>query len=317
MENITVLGAGGFIGTNLALYLLEKNEQKITLIDRRKEYLANILKTATKIQLNSISIKENELNSTSSFDTITKGQDVIYHLVSSTTPSTANQNISQELADNVIMTNNLLESCVKNNVKKVVFLSSGGTVYGKSQDIPFKENTPTFPINSYGLQKITIEKLLFLYSYLYNLEYRIVRLSNPYGPYQRPNAGQGFVTTCIYQALTDEPVTIYGDGSVIRDYIYIDDAIKGIHNIANADSTVRTYNLGTGIGYTINDVIEKINIVLKTELKVNYVDKRKADVPINILNMERYRRNFLNNSFLNLEDGILKTAEFLREKYAL
>ena len=124
--------------------------------------------------------------------------------------------------------------CIRCGVKKVVFVSSGGTVYGKEVDCPLKEKTATNPISSYGVQKITIEKLLYLYRYMYGLDYRIIRLANPYGPYQRPNGVLGAVTTFTYKALKGDEITVYGDGSVVRDFIYIDDAIRAIMKIVNS-----------------------------------------------------------------------------------
>lgn len=153
--------------------------------------------------------------------------------MSTTVPTTSNQHISQELVSNVIFSANLFEACIRCDVKKVVFVSSGGTVYGKEVDCPLKEKTATNPISSYGVQKITIEKLLYLYRYMYGLDYRIIRLANPYGPYQRPNGVLGAVTTFTYKALKGDEITVYGDGSVVRDFIYIDDAIRAIMKIVN------------------------------------------------------------------------------------
>lgn len=179
MENIAILGAGGFIGTNLSLRLAQRKDINLTLVDRKEEYFNNIWNGLSSDQKKGIRLLEESFQGNSSFEHIIRDKDVIYHLISSTNPTIANRDISTEFTQNVIMTNNLLESCVKNKVKKVVFLSSGGTVYGTSDEVPLKECSPTFPINSYGIQKITIEKLLYFYNYTYGLDYRIIRLSNP------------------------------------------------------------------------------------------------------------------------------------------
>lgn len=110
-----------------------------------------------------------------------------------------------------------------------------GQVYGKEVDCPLKEKTATNPISSYGVQKVTIEKLLYLYRYMYGLDYRIIRLANPYGPYQRPNGVLGAVTTFTYKALKGDKIVVYGDGSVVRDFIYIDDAIRAIMKIVRRE----------------------------------------------------------------------------------
>lgn len=213
------------------------------------------------------------------------------------------------------MTNNLLQACIKYNVNKIVFLSSGGTVYGFSQEIPISENVSTFPINSYGIQKITIEKLIYFYNYNYGLDYKVIRLSNPYGPYQQPNGIQGVVTTFIYKTLRGEPITIYGDGSVVRDYIYIDDAIRGIVDIVNTENHIHLYNLGTGKGCSLIELVNLIKESLKLNVIIQYKDKRKVDVPINVLDIQRYRSIVKECKFIELSEGIVKTADFLKKFY--
>lgn len=154
---ILLLGAAGFIGTNLTIELAKKTEDEITLVDRSKAFFKPIV----SMDLKNVHILEADLTVDMDFDSILKDQEVVYHLVSTTVPTTSNQHISQELVSNVIFSANLFEACIRCGVKKVVFVSSGGTVYGKEVDCPLKEKTATNPISSYGVQKITIEKLLY------------------------------------------------------------------------------------------------------------------------------------------------------------
>lgn len=175
---ILLLGAAGFIGTNLTIELAKNTKDEITLIDRNIDFFNPII----NMNLNNVHIEEASLTVDMDFDSILKNQEIVYHLVSTTVPTTSNQHISQELVSNVIFSANLFEACIRCGVKKVVFISSGGTVYGREADCPLKEKTATNPISSYGIQKITIEKLLYLYRYMYGLDYRIIRLANPYGP---------------------------------------------------------------------------------------------------------------------------------------
>lgn len=273
--NILILGAAGFIGTNLTKKLASNKGDKITLVDKSINYFVNIL----KYKFSNVEIMESSLDENEDFS-ILEGQDIVYHLVSTNVPTTSNQHISQDIKANVLFSSNLFEACVKHGVKKVVFISSGGTVYGKEATCPLSENTPTNPISSYGVQKITIEKLLYLYSYMYGLDYRIIRLANPYGPYQRPNGVLGAVTTFTYKALKGEQIQVYGDGSVIRDFIYIDDAVRAILNIVNGDNKHRTFNLGCGYGTSIKDVLKSIEHALNLKLNILYTESRSVDVPI-------------------------------------
>lgn len=311
--NILILGAGGFIGTNLTLKLAEEKSNIITLVDKSKGYF---IFDETECPEN-VSMVESDFTHDTDFDKLLVNQDIVYHLVSTTVPTTANQHISQEITANVVVTANLLDACVRCKVKKVVFLSSGGTVYGKESRCPLSENMPTNPISSYGVQKITIEKLLYLYRYMYGLDYRVIRLANPYGPYQRPNGILGAVTTFTYKALKGEEITVYGDGSVVRDFIYIDDAISGIIKIADGDNKHRTFNLGSGFGTSIKQVLYTISDALLIDLNVIYKPARQVDVPTNFLDITRYENAYGKLNPISLYEGIKSTAYFMRKKYNL
>lgn len=171
-------------------------------------------------------------------------------------------------------------------MKKVVFISSGGTVYGKESSCPLSENTPTNPISSYGVQKITIEKLLYLYNYMYGLDYRIIRLANPYEPYQRPDGVLGAVTTFTYKALKGEKINVYGDGSVIRDFIYIQDAVRAIIKVVNGESEHHVFNLGCGYGTSIKKLLETIeNLVLMEKRQARMVKQANQVIQEHVLQL--------------------------------
>lgn len=310
---VIILGAAGFIGTNLVVKLSEVGHDEITLVDKCEAYFKNL----KKISLNKVIIVESDFEETTDFDKLLLGQDVVYHLVSTTVPTTSNQQIPKELMANVVVTSKMLEACVRCGVKKVIFISSGGTVYGNQVCCPLNENTPTYPISSYGVQKVTIEKLLYLYRYMYGLDYRIIRLANPYGPYQRPNGILGAVTTFTYKTLVGEDITVYGDGSVVRDFIYIEDAIRAILNIANGDNFYKTFNLGCGYGRSIKQVLQTIQDTLGVEIHVNYKPARKVDVPVNYLDISRYKDAYGELNPISLGEGVLKTAEFLKKHYEI
>ena len=303
--NILLLGAAGFIGTNLTRKLAEDPNNKITLVDVNKNYFL------PDVRLENVSILENAMGENADFCSLLQGQEVVYHLVSTTVPTTSNEQVANELTANVVMTARLLDACVACNVQKVIFISSGGTVYGKESQCPLAEDTATNPISSYGIQKVTIEKLLYLYHYMHGLDYRVVRLANPYGPYQRPNGILGAVTTFTYKALNREPITVFGDGSVVRDFIYIDDAVRGILSIANGESCHKVFNLGSGYGTSIRQVLEQVQSALQIPLDIQWVEGRKVDVPINYLDISRYEEAFGPLNPICLQEGICKTAEFM------
>lgn len=309
--NITIIGGAGFIGTNLAIHIAgesEKTGDRLTVIDRDESYF-DVLRS---LNLPNTVYREAPFTLSADFDSQVKGQDVVFHLASTTIPGDSNRNIPIELEANVTVSAMLLDACVRQHVGKVVFISSGGAVYGKNSRCPIKEDTVTYPISSYGIQKIAIEKLLYLYRYQSGLDYRIIRLANPYGPYQRPDGRLGVVSTFIYRALTDGMLEVYGNGSVTRDFIYIEDAVRGIRNIVNGESGIRVFNLGSGKGTSVRQVIDAVRKVLGGRLTVEYIAGRNTDVPVNYLDITRYESLYGKLNPVPLTEGIRRTADFMR-----
>ena len=150
---------------------------------------------------------------------------------------------------------------------------------------------------------------------MYGLDYRIIRLANPYGPYQRPDGVLGAVTTFTYKVLRGEEIIVYGDGSVVRDFIYIDDAIRAILNIVDGTSGKHTFNLGCGYGTSIKQVLDTIQEILGLDMKTVYKEGRKVDVPVNYLDISKYEKYYGKLNPLSLKDGIRKTADFMKENY--
>lgn len=309
--NIAIFGAAGFIGTNLTIKLAQEPANHIKIIDKEKGFFRHI----EDRYLTNVEVCVADLNADMSFNKFLENQDIVYHLVSTTVPTTSNKNISQELSMNIGFSVNLLEACVHCNVSKVVFVSSGGTVYGRNAVCPIPEETILNPINAYGLQKVTVEKLLYLYHYMYGLDYRVIRFANPYGPFQRPNGIQGVVTTFTYRVIKNETIFVYGDGSVVRDYIYIDDAVDAMLNVVNGAAPDKIFNIGCGYGTSINDVLDIIKNITGKKLHVVYMPERAVDVPENYLDLSRYEKYYGRLNCRSLESGISKTAKFLQQHY--
>ncbi|MFC0233310.1 NAD-dependent epimerase/dehydratase family protein [Vagococcus entomophilus] len=298
--NYLILGSSGFIGSNL-VKKMTNSEDTVRLFDRHSNKMEVGHSTRTFIS--------GEFGSEYDFDQLTEGIDVVFHLISTTVPAST-VSLKKEIEDNVLGTIKLLDACVKNKVKKIVFISSGGTVYGKGAGIPFLETDETNPINSYGIQKLAIEKYIQLYYHLYNLDYRIIRLANPFGPGQNPNGGQGVVTAFCYKMIQNEPITIYGDGNVVRDYIYIDDAIDGILRIAQYEGENKIFNLGSDKGYSIREIVAFIEKVADKKFQICYEEARNVDVPYNVLNTGRYMEIAQTKKMTSILDGIEKLLSY-------
>jgi UDP-glucose 4-epimerase len=215
-----------------------------------------------------------------------EGMEVVYHLASTTVPSTSNDDLIYDVHSNLIDTIQLLESCVEFGVRKVVFASSVA-VYGLPKALPITEDHPTSPISSYGVVKLAIEKYLELFRYLYGLDYLALRISNPYGPYQNPMGHQGIVGIFLHRVHKGEPLTVRGDGSALRDYLYISDLVDALELAVEIEPRERILNVGSGRGTSLNKLLRLIAGAVGVEPTVEYLPARAVDIPISVLDISR------------------------------
>lgn len=281
--NCLILGGAGFLGTHLTNELLKKRQNFVTVFGRAESNYSNI-----HVSYNNIRIVTGNFTSSFDFLQLTKGQDVVFHLISTTVPSTSNVALIDEIEENIIPSIQLLKACVTNHVKKIVFMSSGGTVYGIKKESPLLEDDETTPICSYGIQKLVIEKYIQLFYHIYGLDYRIIRLANPYGSFQNPKGKVGAVTTFLWRIMHNQEIEIYGDGSIVRDYIYVEDAIKGVLKIVDQESEYKIFNLGSGKGYNLCEILATAEQVANKKAMIKYLPARSVDVPYNVLDISRY-----------------------------
>jgi UDP-glucose 4-epimerase len=197
---------------------------------------------------------------------------------------------------------------------RLIYFSSGGTIYGAKKDAFFSERSLLAPISYYGQSKLLIEESIKFENRRSGLNYLILRPSNPYGIGQAIHAKQGLIAASIGNILNNKKITIWGDGSVVRDYIYIDDLIDAIVSIIKSGGDNEIYNIGSGKGYSINEVIDTLTKCIAKKIEVEYVDARSVDVPSVVLDTSKLHTIFKPN-YLSLEEGI-KTF-FLHEKQKL
>jgi UDP-glucose 4-epimerase len=193
-------------------------------------------------------------------------------------------------------------------------VSSGGTVYGLPDAIPTPETAPTDPIGAYGVGKLSIEKYLAVYERLHGLDYRILRVTNPYGPFQVPAKNQGLVAAIISKALRREGNEIWGDGSVIRDYIFIDDVVDALIAAAGDESRERIFNIGSGVGRSVREVLAAIELALGEKLDVSWKQGRAADVPASVVAIERARDLMGWAPRTPLDSGLAQTIQWWRSR---
>lgn len=302
---ILILGSNGFIGYNLTKFLLSKNESIIVY---------NRSLNSTCPELPNIEYIYGDFANIETLKKALKNVDLVYHLISTTTPSTSNKNPLIDVNDNIINTLNLLNICLENGVKKIIFTSSGGTVYGVPQFLPITEDHPTDPICSYGITKLTIEKYLSLYHHLHHLNYSVLRIANVYGEGQNPLGKIGVIIIFLDRIKKGLPLNIWGDGNSMRDYVYISDVIDALYLTQKINLSEHIFNIGSGKGISINNLIEEIKTVINCDFDVNYLAARNEDVPINFLDISKAQKYLNWQPKVSLTKGIELTWNYL-EKY--
>ena len=304
-ELSVVLGGAGFLGSHLTEALLARG-RRVRVFDLQNADLVNLDEVAGEWEfLGGDFINAEDLRGA------VQGATTVFHLISTTIPASSSRNPVYDVETNLVPTLHLLEAARAAKVKRVVFLSSGGTVYGRPRRLPLAEDHPTEPLVSYGVIKLAIEKYLEIYRRLHGLSYRVLRLSNPYGPRQDPDGAQGAASVFLGCAHAGEPIEIWGDGSVVRDYVYVDDAMAGIL-AAEADAVPDgVYNLGSGRGTSLNDLVALIREVADREVRVDYRPGRAFDVPENVLDIAKARAALNWEPKIDLRDGLGRTWRWL------
>lgn len=307
MKTILILGGFGFIGSNLVEELLRRGSYNVVVFE---------FKGVVNRFSDHVTVCCGDYNNTEDLECIFRNYsiDIVFHLISTTVPLTANDNLEYDIESNLVGTIRLLNIMVKYRVKRLVFLSSGGTVYGKVHTDKVDETHPTDPISSHGIVKLSIEKYIQLHHHLHDLYYLILRVSNPFGPYHVSDR-QGIVNVAIRRALNREPLVIWGDGSVVRDYIYVKDVARIMGEVIEKNIWNNIFNIGTGIGYSINDILRFIS-ELPLDLTVEYSPAHKYDVPYIVLNNSKIK-SFIDYEPTEIREAIRHTYQCLRKKSLL
>ena len=298
-----ILGGNGFMGSHLTDRLLESGHD-VRVYDRGPNKFRALPKGAEYV--------EGELGNHGLIRDALEDIEVVYHFVSTTLPKTSNDDPIYDVRSNLVDTLQLLESCVEAGARKVVFSSSGGTVYGVPEKVPIKEEYPTAPISSYGIVKLAIEKYLHLFHHLHGLDYTALRISNPYGPYQNPAGQQGAISVFLNHIYEGTPITIWGDGSVVRDYLYVSDVVDALELAGGAQRGEKVFNIGSGHGVSLNELLHLMTDVVGDQPEVEYVSGRPLDVPANVLDVTRAREKLGWRPGVELAEGVARAWEWVR-----
>lgn len=295
-----LIGGAGFIGSNLIRELLKRRGYEINVLEPEFASVSRIEGLPIKLfrgNISNIDLLESIL--------LNEKIDTVIHLVSTIIPGSSYDDYEREFTNVIFPSIRLMEICCKKNVKFVYF-SSGGTIYGnrKGEVSPFVETDEMAPISYYGWSKQMMENSILYMNRTKGLKYLILRPSNPYGHGQNLHGKQGFIAVALGKILASEPIIVWGDGSSIRDYIYIDDLCKAVVDLLGNDDAVNTtLNIGSSIGYSVNQVLNVIKNVVSEPVNVEYVAARQADVSSVMLDTQRLR-NLIPFQPVSIEQGI-------------
>ena len=302
--NIAIIGANGFIGKHLVKHLSENKNFNFFLFGRSEisSFPENYI--YSKIDLNNT----NEL--TKSFKNI----DVVFYLASASIPASTWDNPKSEIENNLLPFINFLECIVQLSVKKIVFTSSAGTIYGSSTE-NLNEDSNKKPFSPHGINKVTMEYYLNYFEAKRNLKYDIFRVSNIYGEGQNTSKGLGIINTFLEKIISEQEITVFGNGEIIRNYIYVKDVAKALANSCLSDFTKsNVYNLSSDDSLSINEVIEKIKEITDEDFKINYKETRGSDNPKILLDNSKLKNDFKELKFTSLQKGIENTYLEIKNK---
>lgn len=300
MKKYLVLGGNGFIGKNLCHYLLEK-EVKVDSFDVLLP--SNINKDVNYIQ--------GDFFDDSALKSLVNKYDVIYHAISTINPGNSNEKYLHGYGQDFLQTIKLC-SWIKDSNKKIIFLSSGGTVYGKQEIQPITEDMLPKPINHYGNVKLSIENALRIFHIQNNMNVRIARISNPYGPGQDYTRGVGFVDAALKRSIQGMDVEVWGDGETIRDYIYIEDVCSLLYELSLYEGDESVFNLSSGIGISQKEVVNDI-MKLGIGIKINYKKYRSVDVEKVVLDNSKIL-SLTGIKLTTFDEGLGKYYKYLIDK---
>lgn len=300
-----VIGGCGFIGSHVVDRLLAEGHGVRSFTRRPEKHRPPL--PAVDYQFGSLSDRMAVIEALAEVD-------IVFHLASTTFPGTAELNPQADVSDNLIGTLNLLDSMLDLGIRRIVYMSSGGTVYGVPDHIPTPEDSALRPRSSYGIVKVAIEQYLDHHRRVSGLSPLIVRGSNPYGPRQGHAGVQGVISTFLRRALSGQTIEIWGDGSVVRDYIYVTD-LADLCVRAGVEGIETVLNGGSGQGTSINALIDIISAVTGRTLDVTYRPGRVVDTPKSILDVGKARSLLGWECSTGLKDGIAETWKWMSEQH--
>lgn len=297
----TIIGGFGFIGRKL-LPRLDQEGFDLTVIEKTLKIDDERI---NKLDLHVLSYEEDN-------DETLLESDVVIDLSYASNPMTSYKSPTSDILNNLPRAVKLFELLQKSKkLKKLIILSSGGTVYGNQERFPITETSETNPISPYGITKLAIEKYANMFTAIGDLPVVIMRPSNAYGPGQIPFRGQGFISTSIGSILKGEKIILFGKGETVRDYIFVDDLVDGIYHVIQKGKIAETYNIGSGIGFSNIEIVEMLKEIMDADIRIDFQEERSFDVRKNVLLGAKLNRDTGWGPITQLIDGLKITIDWV------
>lgn len=301
-KRITIIGAG-FIGKHLIRTLLHGGHE-LSILDRNvcPAEFAGLL-----------TWHQGDFHDPIKLDETLAGAEIVYHLVSSTVPGDLHIDVARELHDNVVGSLGVVQACVEHGVGRLVFASSA-SVYGVQEYFPVAEDAPTWPISAHGIHKLAVEKFLWLAHREHQLDVRILRLANPYGPDQSITGRQGFIAIAIGCLAHGEALTVRDGGRMVRDFIYIEDATEALALAGLREGLPLVLNIGAGKGHSLREVVDLIEQLSGRAIRTMDALPRQVDIPVSVLDVSRAQALLDFTPRTGLRTGIALTLESVAQQ---
>lgn len=278
---VLVIGGAGFIGAPLACRLA-RDGRTVCAISRHRP--------RTPIRHPRAQFVRGSFGRPGTFRRLLDRADQVYHLGWTMLPAASEKDAWREITENVVGSAILFNTIRKSKVSHLVFISSGGMVYGTPRVFPTPEEHPTAPVSVHGLAKLFVENLARTISREKSKKVSILRLSNVYGESQDPGRGFGFVAAALWAAKRREPLPVWGNGKIIRDYLYLGDAIEALVLLPGQGNLFEVFNVGTGVGSSQTEIIRRVEQGSGRRLKLRFLPGRKFDVPKSVLDVRKAAR---------------------------
>lgn len=311
MKRIIILGANGYIGRQLSQGLAGEAGGHLTLVSRNLD-AARFAQICPRGDLISA-----DFNETDRMVNICRKADIIIDLINATPPRNAEGAVAEDVENNLLPHITFFERMAERSQAKLIFFSSGGTVYGNADRLPIQEDAPARPISPYGASKLTLERYLSMFHAAKGMDYSILRVGNIYGPDQPVKRGQGVIPALLEAVFEDRAFKLFGEGRARRDYVYADDVIEAVKAlIAAPDTSGLTLNIGSGRGHSVQDILQAFRQWSQTEPEIDHQEAGAQEVRDVILDISRARARLGWRPRVAFRDGLNRTFEHYAAHHA-